>query len=129
MFDEVEGGGIQVWWFSILGCPTFACFWQTWDLAQRTSPSLWFLEFVVMDGPHFSQKRREMGHPKIATFICVGLKQPYPRIPPTVSPVQSKMARQCQPTPPLPFPDRLHHRAQSPRSADTFCWKTTSTSS
>src|SRR6266436_474170 len=46
-----------------LGGPVFVCFWQRWDLARRINPSLWFLEVVVMDESHFSQKRREMGHP------------------------------------------------------------------
>ena len=44
--------------FSILGCPMFACFWQTWDLARRTNLSLRVQAVVIVVGP-ISRKRRE----------------------------------------------------------------------
>jgi len=54
--------------FSALGCPLFACFSQTWDLARKANLSLMGSGSCDRDGPHFSQKTREMGHPRVLTF-------------------------------------------------------------
>jgi hypothetical protein len=51
-----------------LGCPMFAFFWQTWDLARRENLSPWGSRVVIVVESHFSQKTREMGHPKVLTF-------------------------------------------------------------